>query len=82
MIVLYTEEDYKTETVTVPDFTGLTVSEANRVALSNGLNIRISGSSLSSGAVYAYKQSVAAGTSVNMGEIITVSFKTTVDVAD
>ena len=82
MIVLYTEENYKAETVTVPDFTGLTVSEANRVALSNGLNIRISGSSLSSGAVYAYKQSVAAGTSVNMGEIITVSFKTTVDVAD
>ena len=82
MIVLYTEENYKAETVTVPDFTGLTVSEANRVALSNGLNIRISGSSLNSGAVYAYKQSVASGTSVNMGEIITVSFKTTVDVAD
>lgn len=82
MIVLYTETDYKAETVTVPDFTGLTVSEANRVALSNGLNIKISGSSLNSGAVYAYKQSVAYGESVNMGEIITVSFKTTVDVAD
>ena len=82
MIVLYTEENYKAETVTVPDFTGLTVSEANRVALSNGLNIKISGSSLNSGAVYAYKQSVSPGESVNMGEIITVSFKTTVDVAD
>ena len=82
MIVLYTEKDYKAETVTVPDFTGLTVSEANRVALSNGLNIKISGSSLNSGAVYAYKQSVASGESVNMGEIITVSFMTTVDVAD
>ena len=82
MIVLYTEENYKAETVTVPDFTGLTVSEANRVALSNGLNIKISGSSLSSGAVYAYKQSTVPGESVNMGEIITVSFKTTVDVAD
>lgn len=82
MIVLYTEADYKAETVTVPDFTGLTVSEANRVALSNGLNIKITGSSLNSGAVYAYKQSVAHGESVNMGEIITVSFKTTVDVAD
>ena len=82
MIVLYTQTDYKEETVTVPDFTGLTVSEANRVAINSGLNIKISGSSLNSGTVYAYKQSVEAGTSVNMGEIITVSFKTTVGVAD
>ena len=82
IIVLYTEEDYKAETVIVPDFKGLTVSEANRVALSNGLNIKMSGSALNSSAVYAYKQSVAAGEKVNIGEIITVSFKTTVDVAD
>ena len=82
MIVLYTEADYTAKTVTVPDFTGLTVSEANRLAINSGLNIKISGSSLSSGTVFAYKQSVEAGTSVNMGEIITVSFKTTVGVAD
>ena len=82
MIVLYTEADYKAETVTVPDFSGLTVSEANRLAINSGLNIKISGSSLNSGTVFAYKQSVDAGTSVNMGEIITVSFKTTVGVAD
>lgn len=82
MVVLYTDTDYKSETVTVPAFTGLTVSEANRLAINSGLNIKISGSSLNSGTVFAYKQSVAAGTSVNMGEIITVSFKTTVGVAD
>ena len=82
MIVLYTEENYTSETVVVPDFSNLTVSEANRVALNNGLNIKISGSSLNSSSVYAYKQSVAAGEKVNMGEIITVSFKTNVDVAD
>lgn len=82
IVVVYTQPDYKAETVTVPDFTGLTVSEANRIALNNGLNIRISGSSLNSGTVYAYKQSVEAGQSVHMGEIITVSFKTTVGVAD
>ena len=82
MIVLYTEADYTAKTVTVPDFTGLTVSEANRLAINSGLNIKISGSSLSSGTVFAYKQSAEAGTSVNMGEIITVSFKTTVGVAD
>ena len=82
IVVVYTQPDYKSETVTVPDFTGLTVSEANRLALNNGLNIKISGSSLNSGTVYAYKQSVDAGQSVHMGEIITVSFKTTVGVAD
>lgn len=82
IIIVYTEADYKSENVTVPDFTGLTVSEANRLAIGSGLNIRISGSSLNSGTVYAYKQSVAAGDSVHMGEIITVSFKTTVGVSD
>ena len=82
MVVVYTQSDNTQETVTVPDFTGYTVSEANRLAMNSGLNIKISGSSLSSGTVYAYKQSIEAGEEVNMGEIITVSFKTTVDVAD
>ncbi len=82
IIVLYTNDDYTPEQVTVPDFTGLTVSEANRIATSSGLNIRISGSSLNSGTVYAYKQSIEDGETVTMGEIITVFFKTTVDVAD
>ncbi len=82
IIVVYTEDDYTAEQVTVPDFTGYTVSEATRLALNYGLNIRISGSSTNSGTVYAYKQSVDAGTIVDMGEVITVSFKTTVDVSD
>lgn len=82
IIVAYTEEDNVSETVTVPDFTGCTVSQANKLAVNSGLNIKISGSSLNSGTVYAYKQSVAAGESVSMGEIITVSFKTNVDVSD
>lgn len=82
MVVVYTQSDHTQETVTVPDFTGYTVSEANRLAMNSGLNIKISGSSLSSGTVYAYKQSIAAGEEVSMGEIITVSFKTTVDVSD
>lgn len=82
MVVIYTQEDYETQTVTVPDFNGLTVGEANKLALNSGLNIRISGSSLNSGTVYAYKQSREAGETVYMGEIINVSFKTTEGVAD
>ncbi len=82
MVVLYTTEDYEAETVTVPDFTGLSVSEANKLALNSGLNIKISGSSLNSGTVFAYKQNRNAGESVNKGEIVNVSFKTTVGVSD
>lgn len=82
IIVVYTQEDHISETVTVPDFTGCTVSQANKLAVNSGLNIKISGSSLNSGTVYAYKQSIEAGQKVNMGEIITVSFKTNVDVSD
>ncbi len=82
IVVVYTESDYKAEKVQVPDFSGLTVSEANLRALNSGLNIKISGSSLNSGTVYAYKQSIAPGQSVNKGEIITVYFKTTVGVSD
>ncbi len=82
MVVIYTQEDYETQTVTVPDFNGLTVGEANKLALNSGLNIRISGSSLNSGTVYAYKQSREVGETVYMGEIINVSFKTTEGVAD
>ena len=82
IIVVYTEQDHTTESVTVPYFTGCTVSQANQLAVNSGLNIKISGSSLNSGTVYADKQSIEAGQSVNMGEIITVSFKTNVDVAD
>lgn len=82
MVVVYTEKDYKAERTMVPDFTNCTVSQANQLAANSGLNIRISGSSLDAGSVFAYKQSIAPGESVDMGEIITVSFKTTVDVAD
>ena len=82
MVVIYTQKGYKAETVTVPDFTGLTVSQANTLAMNSGLNIRISGSSLNSGTVYAYKQSREVGETVNMGEIINVSFMTTEGVDD
>lgn len=81
-IVVYTDKEHTSTKVTVPDFNGCTVSEANRIAVEYGLNIKVSGVSLNSGAVYAYKQSVEAGTEVDEGEIITVSFKSTIDIVD
>jgi stage V sporulation protein D (sporulation-specific penicillin-binding protein) len=81
VVVLYTEKDAK-ETVRVPDFTGLTVSEANKVASEYNLNIEISGNSLSSSTVVAYKQSTDKDTEVDIGSVITVTFKNTKSVLD
>ena len=78
---MYTDSSESHRTVTVPDFSGMTVSQANYAATNCGLNIRISGSN-SSSAVYAYKQSIEKNTQAEMGEVITVYFKTNVDVSD
>jgi stage V sporulation protein D (sporulation-specific penicillin-binding protein) len=80
-VVLYTSGAEK-ETVTVPDFTGLTVSQANSLAASSGLNIEISGNASSDALVVAYKQSEDQGKEVDAGTVITVSFKSTKAVLD
>ena len=74
MVVLYTE-DKSEETVKVPDFTGLTIAEANRVAASYNLNIKISGNDSKSANVVAYKQSEGKDNEVGIGSVITVSFR-------
>lgn len=76
VIVLYTEENVEKETAIVPDFSGMTVSQANQVAVSRGFNIRISGSSFSSDSVVAYKQEYEEGCELELGSVITVYFKT------
>lgn len=76
VIVLYTEENLPEETAQVPNFTGLTVAQANQLAVSRGFNIKISGSSFSSSSVVAYKQEYQEGTELELGSIITVYFKT------
>lgn len=81
VVVLYTEKNSK-KTVKVPDFTGLTISEANSAAAAANLNIEISGNNLSSSSVVAYRQSTDSGNKVEMGSVITVSFKNTTSVLD
>lgn len=76
VIVLYTQENAPEETAAVPDFTGLTVAQANQLAVSRGFNIRISGSSFSSSSVVAYKQEYQVGEELELGSAITVYFKT------
>lgn len=81
VVVLYTEKDAKS-TTTVPDFKGMTVSEANAAAAAANLNIEISGNSLSSSNVVAYKQSAAKGDKVENGTVVDVTFKSTTSVLD
>ena len=81
-MVLYTQNNAEKEMSEVPNFEGLTVSAANYAAIEAGLNLRISGSASMENTVVAYKQDVAAGTSVESGAVITVSFRTTSGVHD
>lgn len=80
-VYIYTDESEK-EITTVPDFTGLTVTEAKDLAQSSSLNIEISGNSMSSGTVVAYRQSEEKDAKVEKGTVITVTFKNTQSVLD
>lgn len=82
VVILYTDGADSTDTVTVPDFTGYSVSEVNSIAASAGLNIKISGNSISGSGMVAYNQSIEADQTVAPGTVITVYFRTTVGVDD
>lgn len=71
-IVLYTDSDSQSETVSVPSLIGLSPDEVNDVASDYGLNVSFSGATTSSGT--SSSQNVEAGTSVSPGTVITVSF--------
>ncbi len=74
VVVLYTDESALSKTVTVPNFSGMSVSAANLTATNAGLNLILSGVGLESGQTTANKQSIPAGTAVPPGTSITVSF--------
>lgn len=81
VVVLYTQEDSK-QTVTVPDFSGMTISQANAEAANYNLNIEIGGNNLTSSGVVAYNQSIEPNTNAEIGTVITVKFKSTASVLD
>ena len=74
MVVLYTDDSVTDKTVTVPNFSGMSVTAANAAAANVGINLRLSGVGLDSGQAVANKQSVEAGTKVPLGTTVTVSF--------
>lgn len=81
VVILYTSAEKNDTVSTVPDLSGLSISEANQRAVNSGYNIKISGATLDS-EVVSYRQSVEAGTKAELGTTITVYFKTTSGVTD
>ena len=82
IIVVYTDETSDKQTGTVPDLTNMTISEANRVAINAGFNIKIAGTTQSGSEVVSYKQNIPAGATYEQGTVITVYFRSSVNVAD
>lgn len=78
-IYLYTDAKAEKQTVTVPDLMGKTAVAANQTLANRGLNIRIQGTRnyLSGSGATVVAQSPAAGTEVEAGTVITVTFRYT-----
>ncbi len=76
-VVLYTEQDYTPEQVTVPDLTNLSISAVTATAASAGVNVEISGVVSGSSGAISYRQEIAAGTKVDRGTLVRVSFRYT-----
>ncbi|MBQ6065323.1 MAG: PASTA domain-containing protein [Clostridia bacterium] len=74
VIVLYTDDDDYSDFTTVPDFTGLTMWQANQLALDCGLNLRATGGSYDETEAVAYKQEYDPGDEVYYGSFIRVYF--------
>ncbi len=76
-VVLYTEESYEPEQTEVPDLTAMGVSGVLSTASEAGVNVEIVGVVSGAGGAVSYRQSVMAGTKVERGTVIRVSFRYT-----
>ncbi len=72
-VIIYTENSYVTEIVSVPDLTGYTASDASAVLANLGLNYSASGASASRTDVLVQTQSIEPGTQVEIGTVITLT---------
>ncbi len=73
-VVIYTDGAENTK-VSVPDFSGCTISQANSLANEHHLNIALSGVTGENSGATAYSQDYAVGDEVDMGTVIKVSFR-------
>lgn len=74
MVVLYTEESEMSKTTAVPDFSGMTLAQANVAAANANINIQMIGLELDSGTAKAASQTVSPGEQVPLGTVVKVSF--------
>ncbi|MCD7804273.1 MAG: PASTA domain-containing protein [Oscillospiraceae bacterium] len=74
-VVVYTDEDYDVQYTTVPDISGCSLSEANRLLTRAGLNLLpLGGAAEKSGAVCSGTSNYTVGTTVEVGTIIEAYF--------
>ncbi len=74
-VVVYTDEDYDVEYTTVPDITGCSLSEANRLMTKAGLNLLpLGGAADKTGAVCTGASNYTVGTTVEVGTVIEAYF--------
>ncbi len=75
--VLYMGEDKPVDPVTVPNVAGCSVEYAEELVNSSGLYLKILGSKSTGASVIATKQSIPAGTLVERGTVVEVTFTDT-----
>lgn len=74
-VVLYTDDSYKNDNVSVPNLQGLTREQAKEALESVGLNLSVEGSGADEdGAIASGDQNYAEGASVPVGTAVTVTF--------
>ena len=73
-VVLFTDDKSSDQTVTVPNLVGLTLAKANEKAADADVNISIAGAALTGSDAVSNSQSIAEGTKVKPGTVITVTF--------
>ncbi len=76
-VILYLDSEADQGPVLVPDFTGMTLMEANEAAAKAGLYIQVRGPKLSSGSVRVTAQSLGAGTETDPGTTVTLELTDT-----
>lgn len=75
-VILYTEENYKTEYTTVPNIIGRSLSEVNTILTNANLNFKVGDGAANSTGAVAYSQNYSEGDEVPVGTIIEVVFVT------
>lgn len=74
LLILYTGEEKPSDTVAVPDLTGMTAYHANNLAVSDGLNVVLYGSTNGTTAT-VINQSIEPGTMVTRGTVIEIELR-------